>query len=170
VLTVPDSAVIDTGTRRIVFVQVREGRFEPREVTIGARGENHVEVLKGVKAGEQVVVAANFLIDAESNLKAVMAPAAIGHKAEGTVDGVDLKTGTLSLNHGPVPTLKWPAMTMEFNAANASLLNGLKAGQAVRFEFVERQPGEYVVTSIAAAPAKPAPPAASAGATSHTGH
>jgi Cu/Ag efflux protein CusF len=56
------------------------------------------------------------------------ATAAIGHKAEGTVDGVDLKAGTLSLNHGPVPTLKWPAMTMEFKAANASLLSGLKAG------------------------------------------
>ena len=207
VLTVPDSAVIDTGTRRIVLVQVKEGRFEPREVDVGGRGENYVEILKGVKDGEQVVVAANFLIDAESNLKAVvggfgihaghgspakgadaaasagaaMAPAAapapapvpatIGHKAEGTVDGIDLKGGTLSLNHGPVPTLKWPAMTMEFKAANASLLNGLKPGQSVRFEFVERQPGEYVVTAISAAPgaAPPAKPAAPA-ATSHTGH
>jgi Cu(I)/Ag(I) efflux system membrane fusion protein len=72
VLTVPDSAVIDTGTRRIVLVQVQEGRFEPREVEIGGRGENYVEILKGVKDGEQVVVAANFLIDAESNLKAVV--------------------------------------------------------------------------------------------------
>ena len=202
VLTVPDSAVIDTGTRRIVFVQVKEGRFEPREVDIGGRGEHHVEILKGVKNGEQVVVAANFLIDAESNLKAVlggfgspakiadaaasggaaMAPAAalaptpatIGHKAEGSVDSIDLKAGTLSLNHGPVLTLKWPAMTMEFKAANASLLYGLRPGQAVRFEFVERKPGEYVVTAIsvapgAAPPAKPAAPVASA-ATSHSGH
>jgi Cu(I)/Ag(I) efflux system membrane fusion protein len=66
-------------------------------------------------------------------------------------------------------------MTMEFKAANASLLSGLKAGQAVRFEFVERQPGEYVVTSIAAAtgaapPSKPPAPAASTPATSHSGH
>jgi Cu(I)/Ag(I) efflux system membrane fusion protein len=72
VLTVPDSAVIDTGTRRLVLVQLKEGRFEPREVDTGARGENYVEILKGVKDGEQVVVAANFLIDAESNLKAVV--------------------------------------------------------------------------------------------------
>jgi Cu(I)/Ag(I) efflux system membrane fusion protein len=207
VLTVPDSAVIDTGTRRIVLVQIQEGRFEPREVDIGGRSQNHVEILKGVRDGEQVVVAANFLIDAESNLKAVVgglgghaghgspakaadaaasggaaaasaaspAPAAIGHKAEGTVDGIDPKTGTLSLAHGPVPTLKWPEMTMEFKAANASLLNGLKAGQAVRFEFVERQPGEYVVTSITAtsspaAQAKPSAPATGAAAKSHSGH
>ena len=72
VLTVPDSAVIDTGTRRIVLVQVKEGRFEPREVEVGARGENHIEIVKGVADGEQVVVAANFLIDAESNLKAAV--------------------------------------------------------------------------------------------------
>ena len=199
VLTVPDSAVIDSGTRRIVLVQIEEGRYEPREVELGARGENHVEVLKGVREGEQVVVAANFLIDAESNLKAAVAglgghaghgsapkgtaPAAsaaaaaastksapIGHKAEGSVDDIDLKAGTVSLNHGPVATLKWPAMTMEFKAAHAGLLNGLKPGQAVAFEFVERKPGEYVVTSITVTPsAKPAGQAPAA-AGSHSGH
>ena len=209
VLTVPDSAVIDSGTRRIVLVQVKEGRFEPREVETGNRSESHVEILRGVRDGEQVVVAANFLIDAESNLKAAVgglgghsghsnpakgtesaasggapavpaassapAPAVIGHRAEGTVEGVDLKAGTLSLNHGPVPSLKWPAMTMEFKAANASLLTGLKPGQKVGFEFVERQPGEFMVTSIraapgAASPPKPEAPAASAATTSHSGH
>lgn len=72
VLTVPDSAVIDSGTRRIVLVQVEEGRFEPREVKLGARSDSYIEVLEGVKDGEQVVVAANFLIDAESNLRAAI--------------------------------------------------------------------------------------------------
>ena len=72
VLTVPDSAVIDSGTRRIVLVQLAQGRFEPREVELGGRGQNFVEVIKGVREGEQVVVAANFLIDAESNLKSVV--------------------------------------------------------------------------------------------------
>ena len=76
VLTVPDSAVIDTGTRRLVLVQVGVGRFEPREVELGARGENFVEVRRGLRDGEQVVVAANFLIDAESNLRAVVGGAA----------------------------------------------------------------------------------------------
>ncbi len=76
VLTVPDSAVIDTGTRRLVLVQVGVGRFEPREVELGARGEHFVEVRRGLRDGEQVVVSANFLIDAESNLKAVVGGAA----------------------------------------------------------------------------------------------
>jgi RND family efflux transporter MFP subunit len=168
VLAVPDSAVIDSGTRRIVLVQTQSGRFEPREVKTGARSENYVEVRDGVREGEQVVVAANFLIDAESNLKAVLggmhaanAPAApaptasaaaasagVGHRGQGTVDSVDAKAGTVSLNHQPIASLKWPAMTMEFKVANPSLLKDLQPGAAVAFEFVERQPGEWVVTSI----------------------
>jgi membrane fusion protein, copper/silver efflux system len=69
-LTVPDSAVLDTGTRQLVLIQRAAGRFEPRPVKLGARGDGYIEVLEGVKAGENVVVSANFLIDAESNLKA----------------------------------------------------------------------------------------------------
>jgi Cu(I)/Ag(I) efflux system membrane fusion protein len=69
-LAVPDSAVLDTGTRQLVLVQRGEGRFEPRPVKLGARGDGYIEILEGVKAGENVVVSANFLIDAESNLKA----------------------------------------------------------------------------------------------------
>jgi Cu/Ag efflux protein CusF len=80
---------------------------------------------------------------------------AVGHQAEGAVDSIDEKAGTLMLAHGPVPSLKWPAMTMEFKAANPALLQGLKPGTAIGFEFVERQPGEWVVTKITpqAAPA-----------------
>jgi len=186
VLTIPDSAVIDTGLRRVVLVQLQEGRFEPREVKLGARGDNNdVEVQEGVREGEQVVVAANFLIDAESNLKAAIgglgsgsssppalisplppaatapaapaapAAAAVGHKAHGKVDSIDAKAGTVSLEHGPVPSLKWPAMTMEFQVANSSLLKDLKPGAPVAFEFVERKPGEWLITSITPAPAKP---------------
>lgn len=76
VLTVPVAAVIDSGARQIVLVQVGmagEGRFEPREVKLGARSDNYLEVLDGVREGEPVVVSANFLIDAESNMKAAIA-------------------------------------------------------------------------------------------------
>jgi Cu(I)/Ag(I) efflux system membrane fusion protein len=72
VLTVPASAVIDSGIRQIVLVQLTEGRFEPRSVKLGSRSENYVEVLEGIAEGEQVVTSANFLIDAESNLKAAL--------------------------------------------------------------------------------------------------
>jgi Cu(I)/Ag(I) efflux system membrane fusion protein len=72
-LVVPLSALIDSGNRQVVIVDRGEGRFEPRAVRIGPRGDGFVEILEGVKDGEKVVVAANFLIDAESNLKAALA-------------------------------------------------------------------------------------------------
>lgn len=73
VLTIPHSAVIDSGVRQLVLLVRGEGRFEPREVKLGARSRQWVEVLDGMKEGDQVVTAANFLIDAESNLKAAVA-------------------------------------------------------------------------------------------------
>lgn len=72
VLVVSDSALIDTGTRQFVILDRGAGRFEPRAVRTGMRGEGLVEVMEGVAEGDQVVVAANFLIDAESNLKAAL--------------------------------------------------------------------------------------------------
>ena len=72
VLSVPDSAVLDTGSRQAIFVEKGQGRFEPREVKLGHRGGGYVEVRDGLAEGEPVVVSANFLIDAESNLKAAL--------------------------------------------------------------------------------------------------
>jgi len=72
VLSVPESAIMDTGSRQAVFVDKGQGRFEPRDVRLGKRGDGYVEVRKGVADGEPVVVSANFLIDAESNLKAAL--------------------------------------------------------------------------------------------------
>jgi Cu(I)/Ag(I) efflux system membrane fusion protein len=71
-IAVPTSAVIDSGTRQVVLVAKGEGRFEPRPVKLGRRGDGYVEVLDGIAKGEEVVTAATFLIDAESNLKAAL--------------------------------------------------------------------------------------------------
>ncbi|MFZ5464297.1 MAG: efflux RND transporter periplasmic adaptor subunit [Pseudomonadota bacterium] len=204
VVTVPDTAVIHSGRRQVVLIERGEGRFEPRDVKLGLHTDDYIEVLEGVAEGEKVVVAANFLIDAESNLKAALggfgghaahggaapksegqpsqtAPAAgghaghgvapmpgaqpaasAGHRGEGTVEGIDAKAGLLTLNHGPIDTLKWPGMTMNFKVANEALLAGVKPGMAVAFEFVERAPGEWVVTRIE--------PRAQSGASEHKGH
>lgn len=72
VVAVPSNAVIDTGTRQIVILDKGEGRFEPREVRTGIQGGGYIEISKGIATGDQVVVGANFLIDAESNLKAAL--------------------------------------------------------------------------------------------------
>ncbi|MEO5362376.1 MAG: efflux RND transporter periplasmic adaptor subunit [Magnetococcus sp. DMHC-8] len=76
VLAVPESAVLDSGSRQVVLVERGEGLYEPRPVRTGGRGGGFVEVPEGLKEGDRVVVRANFLIDAEANLKA-----ALGHFA-----------------------------------------------------------------------------------------
>ena len=173
VLTVPISAVIDSGTRQIVLVQLAQGRFEPREVSLGSRSDNYVEVLNGATEGEQVVTSANFLIDAESNLKAALGglgghahggakPAAeqkaavsnnktatVSHQAQGTLNSINTD-GTVSITHEPIPSLKWPGMTMDFTLTNSSLTAGIKTGSTISFELVERTPGEFVITKLQA--------------------
>lgn len=72
VLAVSESAVIDSGTQQFVLVAKGEGRFEPRAIRPGLRGDGYVEVRGGVAAGEEVVSTATFLIDAESNLQTAL--------------------------------------------------------------------------------------------------
>lgn len=170
VLAVPDSAVLDTGTRRLVLVALGEGRFEPRTVEPGMHADGYVEVLGGLAAGEAVVVSANFLIDAESNLKAALgsfghhvpdptldkdesrsgtsASAPARHRGDGSIEAIDWAHATVTIAHGPIASLKWPAMTMDFRAREPALLRSLKPGQKVAFEMAEEPDGEYVIVRI----------------------
>lgn len=70
-LIIPADAVIDTGTKQVVYVDKGEGYFEPREVTLGMKGDEMVEVIEGLKAGEKVASQGNFLIDSEAKLKGI---------------------------------------------------------------------------------------------------
>ncbi|MDO8361227.1 MAG: efflux RND transporter periplasmic adaptor subunit [Devosia sp.] len=187
-LTVPDSAVLDSGNRQVVLVRRDEGRFEPRAVKVGARGDGYVEVLDGIREGDSVVVAANFLIDSESNLRSALNAfgsqdakpgASVTHKGEGKVEAVDLAQASVTLAHGPIASLKWPAMTMDFHVKDPALLRTLRPGQRIVFEFVAETGGEYAVVRVQpatpAAEAKPATglkpataPAPAAG--NHSGH
>jgi len=89
VLAVPSSAVIDNGVRQVVLIDRGEGRFEPRRVQLGTHGNDWVQVISGVAAGDKVVVGANFLIDAESNLRAALQgfSAGTGDKPQATQTG-----------------------------------------------------------------------------------
>ncbi|HJV24960.1 MAG TPA: efflux RND transporter periplasmic adaptor subunit [Aromatoleum sp.] len=168
-LTVPASAVIDSGERQVVLLAADEGRFVPKAVKIGRRGVEHVEILDGVSEGERVVVSANFLIDAESNLRAALASftagkdagaAAKSYSGEGTIDSIDLSSNTVSIAHQAIPALQWPAMTMDFSLAAADTAKGIAPGQSIHFEFEQRVPGEFTITRI-----EPA-----AGHSGHQGH
>ncbi len=172
-LTVPDSAVLDTGTRQLVLIDLGEGRFEPRVVKLGMRADGYIQVLEGVKAGESVVVRANFLIDAESNLKAAVGglghgahsakpgvkeqakPAAnaaaagqVTHRGAGTVEAVDPARATVTLAHAPIASLKWPAMSMDFRVKDPALMQTLKPGQKIGFEFTDAGGGDYLIVRV----------------------
>ena len=165
-LVAPASAVIDSGTERIVLVALGEGRFQPRTVQTGRSTEGLIEILDGVSEGEKLVVSANFLIDSESRLKAalegfapaqpdaehdagrVLDPTLPRHHAEGRVESLDPANDSVLLAHGPVASLHWPAMTMPFKFADPVLAEGLAPGQSIQFEFVEPGPGEWLITRI----------------------
>ncbi len=200
VLTVPISAVIDSGTRQIVLVQLAEGRFEPREVKLGSRTDDYVEVMEGVKEGEAVVVSANFLIDAESNLKAAIsgfgAPAAEAPRpgAERLRLGTRIRAGGATTAAGAIESA--PAEGSRRRSSSRRNHQGVRreighriglarsgrhaqvaghddglqgrerrasrrsqTGGGIAFEFVERSPGEWVITKIlrAAQPSAPTP-------------
>jgi membrane fusion protein, copper/silver efflux system len=173
-LVVPQEAVIATGKRNVVIVAHPAGRFEPVEVTLGRSVGADVEVRSGLADGQQVVASGQFLIDSEASLRSVLprlmsrsgemasageparaqrAPtprahasdAVQVHVADGVVESVE--KDEVMLSHGPVPTLKWPPMTMGFKLPAAARLPAPKPGDRVRFGFVERD-GEYVITRI----------------------
>ena len=90
-LRIPGDAVINSGTRTVVFVALGEGKFQPREIKIGETDGQHVEVVEGLSDGELVVTRANFLIDSESRLRASLSamgtsdqPVALPPKAKDT--------------------------------------------------------------------------------------
>jgi RND family efflux transporter MFP subunit len=71
-LAVPDSAVLDTGMRQLVYVQTAPGQYEPREIRVGREASGYYEVKCGLKEGENVVTSANFLIDSESKIRSAV--------------------------------------------------------------------------------------------------
>jgi Cu(I)/Ag(I) efflux system membrane fusion protein len=88
-LTVPASAVIRTGERSVVFVDMGGGSLMPHEVETGRTGDEHVEILSGVEQGQRVVTSAQFLLDSESNLGEVMR-AMMGQMGSGDMKGMDM--------------------------------------------------------------------------------
>lgn len=80
-ITVPIGAVLDADERKIVFVDLGDGYFEPREIKVNVYGEGMYEVIEGVKEGEKVVTSANFFIDSESNLEAALSKMGPGSKS-----------------------------------------------------------------------------------------
>ena len=155
-LVVPQEAVIATGKRNVVIVAADDNRFSPVDVTLGRPVGPDIEIKSGLGEGQRIVTSGQFLIDSEASLKSALprlesgsppaAPAASGgYAGEGRIEKIGKDDVTLS--HGPIPALKWPSMTMDFKAPASGLPPGLKAGDVIRFEFVEKN-GDYTLTRV----------------------
>ncbi len=180
-LLIPTEAVIQTGKRAVVMVAEDGGQFRPVEVQVGIESGGQTEIKRGLVAGQRVVVSSQFLIDSEASLKGVEArlnaagaspavaaapampsmpaaalPAAAAptHTGEAKVEAVGREAITLS--HGPIASLKWPSMTMDFKPPPANAMPpNLRPGDPITFEFVMEKDGPPQITRISPAPGQP---------------
>jgi membrane fusion protein, copper/silver efflux system len=149
-LFVPSEAVIRTGARVVVMTAEADGSFRPVVVETGLESGGRTEIRRGLQAGEKVVLSGQFLIDSEASLKGVEArPAQTAvpspHTTRALIEAV--KGNVLTLTHPEVPSLKWPAMTMDFRLAPSLQQlpkSALKVGREVDIEFSMGESGPQI--------------------------
>ncbi len=163
VLIIPREALIRTGNDQRVIISIGKGRFQARNVVAGIESGEFIEIVKGLKEGDNVVTSGQFLIDSEASLKASIARMSSVDKKKDEMDpNMDMSKkiiGTAVLNsvmpahnminmaHDPIPALDWPAMEMDFTVKESVSLEGLSKGDNVEFELEKADSG-YVVKSI----------------------
>lgn len=165
-LLIPTEAVIQTGKRTVVILAEENGRFRPVDVKTGVESEGQTIIKEGLQAGQRVVVSSQFLIDSEASLRGVEArlneshPSVAGaasasaqpdnaprHSGQAKVEAIG--ANTLTLSHGPIASLKWPSMTMDFKQpAKTAMPSNLKAGDQITFEFFMPGEGEPQITRV----------------------
>jgi Cu(I)/Ag(I) efflux system membrane fusion protein len=169
-LLVPTEAVIQTGKRTVVMLAEENGRFRPVDVEAGIESGGQTEIKRGLQTGQRVVVSSQFLIDSEASLRgiearlngepaspsakaAAAAASAPRHVGEAKVESVGKEAMTLS--HGPIPSMKWGPMTMDFKLPPGGAPRNVEAGDRVAFEFyigTDNMPQLTTVTPMAPAP------------------
>jgi Cu(I)/Ag(I) efflux system membrane fusion protein len=152
-LLVPAEAVIRTGTRSLVMLAGKDGRYTPVTVQLGREAGDDVEIVAGLSAGQRVVASGQFLLDSEASLSGIAAtpiaaPVASSasppnsspiYRAFGRIEAITAASVTLS--HTAVPALSWPATTMTFKLDRPAQARGLKIGDRVEFAFEQRPDG-----------------------------
>lgn len=173
-LLVPTEAIIQTGKRTVAMLAEENGRFRPVDVEIGIESGGQTEIKRGLQAGQRVVVSSQFLIDSEASLKGVEArlnvepaPTAVNtaprHEGEAKIEAVGRDTVTLS--HGPIASLKWGSMTMDFKlpkGGSSAPPRGIDAGDRVSFEFYMDADSQPQLTRMTLLAPKPKAQAAAA--------
>ena len=105
-LIIPATGILQSGTRQIAFVNRSDGYIEPRDVQLGARVGDDFVVLKGLKAGEEVVTSANFLIDSESQLQAALGSFVPPPPGAGAASTMNAPQANVELTTDPSPPHK----------------------------------------------------------------
>ena len=161
-LLVPMDAVIHTGRRSVVMLAEPEGRFRPVEVKTGLEAQGQTEILAGLEPGQRVVLAGQFLIDSEATLRGVEArlnqapgapaaappaPEAAVHRTPARIEAIE--GDTVTLDHPPIPSLKWPQMVMDFRLPPAERRpRDLAPGEQVEIEFRMQDGDVPLITSV----------------------
>lgn len=163
-LLIPTEAVIQTGKRVVVMLAEDKGKFRPVEVETGIESNGQTEIKRGLQMGQRVVVSSQFLIDSEASLKGVearlndapkpnAANTAPRHEGEAKIEAI--ANDSITLSHGPIPSLKWGAMTMDFKLPASGQPRNLEPGDKVNFEFYMDAEGLPQITRISAMALEP---------------
>ena len=147
VLAIPQEALIGSGDRNRVLIAEGSGHFTPVEVVAGRTQDGWVEIKRGLSVGQQVVTSGQFLIDSEASMRSALPQMAAKsevkqYQAEGVIEA--LNGDTITLSHGPVPELQWPAMTMDFALPPGGLPTGITSGDKVQIRFTVDDRGSHI--------------------------
>lgn len=158
-LTVPSESVIQTGKRSVVMVSLGGGKFKPVDVETGIESNGRTEIVKGLEAGQQVVISGQFLIDSESSLRATETrmgdagnsapdakPVDATHRGQGKIESIGKDEITIS--HGPIQSVQWPAMTMGFKVAPGTPPYAVAVGDSVTFRFKQTKDGAFEIVDV----------------------
>ena len=162
-LSIPREALIRAPGRDRVVVSLGQGRFHVHEVMTGMESGDWVEIVAGIEEGDRVVTSAQFLIDSEASLAGSVrrlesVPETTAQRlaenvfASGKVEAVDRQRRRLRIAHGPIEALAWPSMIMEFDVDREVRLDGIEAGQDIRFALRQEHAGHWVVSEVGGRP------------------
>ncbi|HET7811712.1 MAG TPA: efflux RND transporter periplasmic adaptor subunit [Steroidobacteraceae bacterium] len=159
-LAVPSEALIATGERTVVIVVNQDGSYGVADVKTGGESGGKTSIIDGLIEGQPIVLSGQFLIDSEASLKSTvsrlggasadmskddaMPSSTAVHSASGSITAIDDDTVTVS--HGPVASLNWPAMVMAFTKPDAGTPASLKVGDHVEFTFKQVDTGFQIET------------------------
>jgi len=160
-LLAPKEAVIRTGMHNVVVLALGDGQFKSIAVELGASDENSIAITKGLNAGDQIVISAQFLLDSESSKNSDFKrmshdgdhnqdkdekPLSVWTAAK--IESIDQTTRKARIEHAEIPAWSWPVMTMKFGFADDLDISALKSGSELHMQLTKQEDGRALVTGI----------------------